>query len=90
MERIAAKQIDGVVDTTNDQTVQGEKTFTSPANFKGVPPAEFDGIRINGLHIYWLKNLANFEEEGNFRLGITAGSTAFSFQQFQSGIWQDV
>jgi len=71
MDKIQPKQIEGVVDTSTQQSIGGEKTFNSPVNFQ--PPLLEKGvyvIRIEGMWIYWVQDLTNLDQDNNYRLGI--------------------
>ena len=73
MDKIQPKQIEGVVDTTTQQSIAGEKTFNDPVNFQ--PPVLEKGayvLRIEGTWIYWVQDIANMDQDMNFRIGIGA------------------
>ena len=73
MDKIQPKQIEGVVDTTTQQSVGGEKTFNSPVNFQ--PPVLDRGsyaIRIEGNWLFWAQDVSNLNQDNNFRIGISA------------------
>ena len=52
MDKISAKQVEGIVDTTTRQQIDGEKTFSSPTNFLSPFGKEFTAMCIDGLNIY--------------------------------------
>jgi len=82
MEKILAKQIEGVVDTSSAQVIDGEKTFSSAVSFLNKQAQDFLGMRIHGAHIYWLRDLEQLDQEGNIRLGIDPRTGTFALQQF--------
>lgn len=69
MERVKAKQIDGVVDTSSDQPVAGSKTFTDPQHFAGGNRS----ITVQDGVFYWCQNPGILEEPGNSRLKMENG-----------------
>ncbi|MEZ4798177.1 MAG: hypothetical protein R2809_00070 [Flavobacteriales bacterium] len=88
MEKVQVKQVEGAVDNSTNQVIAGEKTFNNPATFRTV-----DGqnspvyIRMEGTFIYWTKNPAILNQEGNMRIGKhpTTGSPAV--QMYKGGVW---
>ena len=71
MDKIQSKQLEGVVDTTTQQSIGGEKTFNNPVNFQ--PKLLEKGayaIRIEGLWIYWAQDVINLNQDNNYRIGI--------------------
>lgn len=88
MDKIQHKQIEGVVDTTTQQSIAGEKTFNDPVNFQ--PPVLEKGayvIRIEGTWIYWVQDIANLDQDMNFRIGIGT-ERRFSSQICKGGNWE--
>jgi len=71
MDKIHSKQLEGVVDTTTQQSIAGEKTFNDPVNFQ--PPVLEKGayiMRIEGGWLYWLQDITYLNQDMNFRIGI--------------------
>ncbi len=90
MNKISAKQIEGVVDTTSSQSVGGEKTFMNPVNFQtNINNQEFT-MTINGAFVYWLMMPGSLEAEGNKRLGINPFNGQFGLQEFRLGLWVNI
>lgn len=88
MDKIHSKQLEGVVDTTTQQSIGGEKTFNNPVNFQ--PPVLEKGayaIRIEGTWIYWVQDIANLDQDMNFRIGIGT-ERRFSSQICKGGNWE--
>ena len=88
MDKIHSKQLEGVVDTTTQQSIAGEKTFNDPVNFQ--PPVLEKGayvIRIEGTWIYWVQDIANLDQDMNFRIGIGT-ERRFSSQICKGGNWE--
>lgn len=90
MEKISAKQIDGVTDTTTAQEIAGEKTWKSPSNFASVNPVDFVGMRIDGAFIYWLKSFDRIDMDGTIRFGFDANVNACVTQRFQTETWENI
>ncbi len=82
MEKILAKQIEGVVDTTSAQVIEGVKTFSDPLHVLNMQDRNFAGMRIDGLFIYWLRDFQQLDDVGNIRLGFDPRTGAFALQQF--------
>jgi len=90
MDKISAKQVEGIVDTTTRQQIDGEKTFSSPTYFVTQFGKEFTAMCIDGLNIYWLITPGVFDQEGNRRLGIDPESGVFGLQEFKRGMWNSI
>ena len=54
MDKISAKQIEGVVDTNTSQNIQGEKTFMNPTLFQTSLNDSVYTMCIDGSFVYWL------------------------------------
>ncbi len=89
METITAKQVEGAVDTTTDQSIGGVKSFTSTVNFFPADPTQFVCIKIEGLYIYWLKDSNIMDNEGDMRIGPSINFTCPTLQEFRNGIWNE-
>lgn len=90
MDKISAKQIEGVVDTTSAQSIDGEKTFARPTTFLAQMGKEFTCMCIDGLNLYWLITPGQFDQEGNKRLGIDPESGLFGLQEYKGGMWNNI
>jgi len=90
MDKISAKQVEGIVDTATRQQIDGEKTFSSPTYFVTQFGKEFTAMCIDGLNIYWLITPGVFDQEGNRRLGIYPESGVFGLQVFKRGMWNSI
>lgn len=82
MDKILAKQIEGVVDTTSAQVIEGEKSFSDPLHVLNMQDRNFAGMRIDGLFIYWLRDFQQLDDVGNIRLGFDPRTGSFALQQF--------
>ena len=82
MDKILAKQIEGVVDTTSAQVIEGVKTFSDPLHVLNMQDRNFAGMRIDGLFIYWLRDFQQLDDVGNIRLGFDPRNGSFALQQF--------
>ncbi len=89
MDKILAKQIEGVVDTTSAQVIEGVKTFNDPLHVLNMQDRNFAGMRIDGLFIYWLRDFQQLDEVGNIRIGIDSGTGVFAMQQFNNQ-WENI
>jgi hypothetical protein len=89
MEMISAKQVDGAVDKSTDQSIGGVKSFTSPTNFIPVDQSQFECMRIEGLYLYWLKDQSRFDTEGDMRIGPSAYYSCPTLQEFTGGNWRE-
>ena len=87
MNKISAKQIEGVVDTKNPQNIEGEKTFMNPAFFQSSINNTVWTMCINGAFVYWLQTPGVYDSDGNKRLGINPMNGQFGLQMFQFGQW---
>jgi len=66
---VKAKQIEGVLDTTSNQTVVSSKRFTKPQSFIGGRST----MTIYQDYLYWCKQEDVLEETGNSRLTMEDG-----------------
>lgn len=69
MESIKVKQVEGAVDLSSDQTVDGSKSFQVPQYFTG-------GSQVMALWkdaIYWCQTQGLLDEAGNSRLSMQNG-----------------
>lgn len=82
MDKILAKQIEGVVDTTSAQVIEGEKSFSDPLRVLNMQDRNFAGMRIDGLFIYWLRDFQQLDDVGNIRLGFDPRTGSFALQQY--------
>lgn len=90
MDKISAKQIEGVVDTISAQSIDGEKTFARPTTFLAQMGKEFTCMCIDGLNLYWLITPGQFDQDGNKRLGIDPESGLFGLQEYKGGMWNNI
>ena len=70
MNKISAKQIEGVVDTKTPQNIEGEKTFMNPTLFQNTFNNAVYTMCIDGSFVYWIQTPGVFDFDGNKRLGI--------------------
>jgi hypothetical protein len=83
MDQIHAKQVIDVVDKTNDQEINGKKTFNNTTNFQNNAGAYH--LVINQGFLYWTADLNNLNIEGNVRMGMIDG--VIKLQVFSGGSW---
>jgi hypothetical protein len=82
-EKIQAKQVEGVVDTTTQQDINARKIFKAPQVFDKLS-ATFHIVPFQGF-IYWVQNRDVLNQIGNFRIGVDKGE--FVHQEYLDGIW---
>lgn len=87
MEKVQVKQVEGAVDNTSNQTIEGEKIFGAPTTFQTKGTATM--IRMEAGYIYWTKNPQVLNAEGNMRLGKHPTTGAPSVQIYKGGAWSD-
>ena len=87
MNKISAKQIEGIVDTKTPQIIEGEKTFMTPTLFQKTLNNAVYTMCIDGSFVYWLQTPGVFDFDGNKRLGINPMNGQFGLQMFQFGQW---
>jgi hypothetical protein len=81
MARLKVKQVEGAVDTSTAQRIQGRKTFESATAF-------FDSSRavvITGGYIYWCVDPAVLNAAGNTRLQLR--TTGLITEKYDKGNW---
>lgn len=81
MDKIKAKQVEGVVDTGSAQTITGNKTFQGVQSFPG---PEYT-LSIFEDKLYWVQNQGTLEETANMRLFCKDGR--FVFEYFEVDTW---
>jgi hypothetical protein len=84
VEKIAAKQIDGVLDLTTVQEVLGRKQFSGGVGASNGASSHFP--IMSGGYLYWVASPTRFPDSGDFRLGVHPGN-ALKFQVMQDGVW---
>ena len=89
MDKILAKQIEGVVDTTSAQVIEGDKSFSDPLHVFNMQDRNFAGMRIDGLFIYWLRDFQRLDDVGNIRMGMDPKTGAFALQKFTKQ-WENI
>ncbi len=89
MQMISAKQVEGAVDTSSAQNIDGEKTFSAPVAFTNPDVSQFAGMKIDGLYLYWLKSLDSLDQDGNLRMGPNPETNQLSMQYYELGMWQN-
>ena len=84
MNKILAKQVMGMVDSSSDQEVDGKKTFNKDVVFdKGTN--NFDIVIHEGF-IYWVQDRNQLNQEGNMRMGVFQGmlmSQTYMFNEWR-------
>lgn len=88
MDKIASKQIDGVVDLSSVQTVSGRKQFNGGVG-SGAGPSGHYPI-LSGGYLYWVTSPAGSVTENDYRMGVSAASGVFVIQKMTQGTWVNV
>ena len=68
MEKIAAKQIDGVVDLVTEQQVTARKQFNGGVGASNGTSTHYPILK--GGYLYWVVSPGGFPQEGDYRLGV--------------------
>jgi hypothetical protein len=90
MDKISAKQVEGVVDVSSQQSIEGEKTFLNPISIVKNDGRDYSVMCMDGLFLYWLVSPGVLEADGNKRIGINPISGRFGAQEFMDGTWYDI
>lgn len=69
MNKLTAKQVEGVLDTTSNQEVTGQKTFSSAQAFTG----RDQSIVLAGGYMYWVSDPTVLNQHGNTRIQFING-----------------
>ena len=69
MDKIKAKQIEGVVDLNSNQSISGVKSYSAPQHFVG---GELTMVAYQDA-MYWCQNPNELNEPGNSRLRMQEG-----------------
>jgi hypothetical protein len=85
MEKIASKQIDGIVDLNSFQNIPARKQFEGGVGAGYGPTGHYP--LLSGGYIYWVLNPAAQPQEGDFRMGISPSTSLLTLQKLQSGNW---
>jgi hypothetical protein len=84
MEKIAAKQIDGVVDLVTEQQVTARKQFNGGVGASNGTSTHYP--ILSGGYLYWVVSPGGFPEEGDYRLGVGSNG-ALAFEIWQNSAW---
>ncbi len=69
MDKIKAKQVEGVMDLTSSQSVSGTKSYSAPQQFTG---GDLTMVAYRDA-MYWCQNPGVLNEPGNSRLRMLEG-----------------
>ena len=84
MDRIASKQIDGVVDLTTFQQVTARKQFDGGVGASNGLSSHYP--ILSGGYLYWVASPTRFPADGDYRLGVTSANI-LRFEVMQNGAW---
>jgi len=83
MDQIHAKQVIDVVDISNDQQINGKKSFNNKTDFLN-QTGSFHVVIDQGF-VYWVTDTNNYNQDGNVRIGMVDGT--IKLQKYSSGSW---
>lgn len=90
MDKISAKQVEGVVDVSSQQSIEGEKTFLNPISVTKIDRGNSYTMCMDGLFLYWLVSPGVFETDGNKRIGFNPDNGEFKPQEYMNGNWYNI
>lgn len=85
MQKIAAKQVEGVMDLDSIQVVSARKQFDGGVGSGAGPSGHYPIIA--GGFLYWVMDPDGSPQERDFRLGLSPSTGLMSLQQMQGGLW---
>ena len=85
MQKIAAKQVEGVMDLDSIQVVSARKQFDGGVGSGAGPSGHYPIIA--GGFLYWVIDPDGSPQERDFRLGLSPSTGLMSLQQMQGGLW---
>jgi|GEM_PF-1431010 len=88
MEKIAAKQVDGVVDLSSTQVIPGRKQFDGGVGSSQGQTGHYPLI-VAGF-LYWVLDPNGAVQEGDFRLGVSPSTGMVALQKLTGGVWGNV
>lgn len=90
MDKISAKQIEGVVTDHTDQEISGKKIINEIVYIKAPENSFYFGMCMDGNYLYWVKTHGQLNENGNIRIGSNPQTLIATFEKFESGSWQSI
>ena len=88
MDKIASKQIDGVVDLASVQSVSGRKQFNGGVGSNAGPSGHYP--LLSGGYLYWVASPAGSVAENDYRMGVSPSSGLFVIQKMTGGVWTNI
>jgi len=85
MQKIAAKQVEGVVDLSSTQVIPARKQFEGGVG--SGPGTSGHYPVIAGGFLYWVMDPDGSPQERDYRLGLSPSTGLMSLQQMQGGLW---
>ncbi len=85
MEKIASKQIDGIVDLNSYQSIPARKQFEGGVGAGHGPTGHYP--LLSGGYIYWVINPGTQPQQGDYRMGISPNTNLFTLQKMQGDSW---
>lgn len=85
MEKIASKQVEGIVDLNSFQSIPARKQFEAGVG-AGYGPTGHYPLLLGGF-LYWILNPDGEPQEGDYRMGVSSNTRLLTLQILQGGIW---
>lgn len=85
MEKIASKQVEGIVDLNSFQSIPARKQFEGGVG-SGYGETGHYPLLSSGF-LYWVLNPDGEPQEGDYRMGVNFKSRLLTLQVLQGGIW---
>ena len=85
MDKIASKQIDGVVDLSSFQQVSGRKQFNSGIITSNGAYSHYPVLGGGFLHFYASPDDA--PQDGDYRIGISPATSKLEMERYEAGTW---
>lgn len=85
MEKIASKQVEGVVDLNSFQSIPARKQFEGGVGAGNGPTGHYP--LLSGGFIYWVLNPDSEPQENDYRMGVSSVTRQLTLQVLQNGNW---
>ena len=85
MEKIASKQVEGVVDLNSFQSIPARKQFDGGVGAGNGPTGHYP--LLSGGFIYWVLDPNSEPQENDYRMGVSPDTMLLTLQVLQNGTW---
>jgi hypothetical protein len=85
MEKIASKQVEGIVDMNSYQSIPARKQFEGGVGAGFGPTGHYP--LLSGGFIYWVLNPDGQPQNGDYRMGVIFSTSLLTLQKLEGGIW---